>query len=177
MRAKLVRIGNSRGLRLAKPLLLAGGLPLAVPPARADGEPAGVTVRTLVQSTQAWNGTPLPAYPSGQPEVTVLRITIPPGVKLPMHQLLVTSASGASLQLKAGQGLIEMVNQPHFGTNNGSEAAEIVEVYAGGRPIPLMVGGERRCPAVSGAWMGHLDGCDLARSRSVQAVQRPSPPR
>lgn len=47
--------------------------------ARTDGEPAGVTVRTLVQSTQASNGTRLPAYSSGQPEVTVLRITMPPG--------------------------------------------------------------------------------------------------
>lgn len=57
-------------------MLLAGGLLLAVRPALAEGEPAGVTVRTLVQSTRSWNGTPLPAYPSGQPEVTVLHITI-----------------------------------------------------------------------------------------------------
>ncbi len=96
----------------------AGGLLLAVPPAQADGEPARVTVRTLVQSSQAWNGPPpLPAYPSGQPEVTVLHITIPPGEKLPLHQhpvinaglktrgqLLVTSSSGATVQLKAGEG-------------------------------------------------------------------------
>jgi quercetin dioxygenase-like cupin family protein len=139
--------------RALAPLLLAGGLLLAVPPALADGEPASVTVRTLVQSTRSWNGTLLPAYPSGQPEVTVLHITIPPGVALPMHQhpvinagllirgqLLVTSATGASLQLKAGQGLIEMVNQPHYGTNNGSEPAEIVVVYAGvkGQPITVL---------------------------------------
>lgn len=139
--------------RALAPLLLAGGLLLAVPRARADGEPAGVTVRTLVQSTRSWNGTLLPSYPSGQPQVTVLHITIPPGVKLPMHQhpvinagllirgqLLVTSATGASLQLKAGQGLIEMVNQPHYGTNNGSEPAEIVVVYAGvkGQPITVL---------------------------------------
>ncbi|WP_254964323.1 MULTISPECIES: cupin domain-containing protein [unclassified Cyanobium] len=134
------------------PLLFAGGLMLAVPPALADGEPASVRVRTLVQSTQAWNGTRLPAYPSGQPEVTVLHITIPPGVKLPMHQhpvinagmlirgqLLVTSATGAKLQLKAGEGLIEMVNQPHYGTNNGSESAEIVVVYAGVKGQPFTV--------------------------------------
>ncbi|MBW4532126.1 MAG: cupin domain-containing protein [Aphanothece saxicola GSE-SYN-MK-01-06B] len=143
------------------PLLLTGGLLLAVPPAMADGEPASVTVRTLVQSTQSWNGTRLPAYPSGQPEVTVLHITIPPGVTLPMHhhpvinagmlirgQLLVTGAAGARLQLKAGEGLIEMVNQPHFGTNNGSEAAEIVVVYAGvqGQPFTVLepAGGRSR---------------------------------
>jgi hypothetical protein len=62
--------GRSRRRWLAS-LLITGGLLLAVPPAQADGEPARVTVRTLVQSSQAWNGTRLPAYPSGQP-ITVL---------------------------------------------------------------------------------------------------------
>ncbi len=141
-------------------LLIACGLLLTVLPARADGEPAGVTVRTLVKSTRSWNGTPLPAYPSGQPEVTVLHITIPPGVALPMHQhpvinagmlirgrLLVTSAAGASVQLQAGQGLIEMVNQPHYGTNNGTEPAEIVVVYAGVKGQPITVPAPATGPA------------------------------
>ncbi|MEA5423458.1 cupin domain-containing protein [Synechococcus sp. CCY9202] len=134
-------------------LLIGGGLLLAGPRTLADGEPAEVKVQTLVRSGQAWNGTQLPAYPSGEPEVTVLHITIPPGVRLPMHihpvinagmlirgQLLVISEAGAKVQLKAGDGLIEMVNQPHYGTNNGKEAAEIVVVYAGvkGKPITVL---------------------------------------
>jgi quercetin dioxygenase-like cupin family protein len=122
----------------------AGGLLLAVWPALAEGEPAGVTVRTLVQSTRSWNGTPLPAYPSGQPEVTVLHITIPPGVALPMHQHPVINAS---VQLQAGQGLIEMVNQPHYGTNNGTEPAEIVVVYAGVKGQPTTVPAPAAGPA------------------------------
>ena len=146
--------------RALAPLLLAGGLLLTVLPAPAEGEPAGVTVRTLVQSTRSWNGTPLPAYPGGQPEVTVLHITIPPGVALPMHQhpvinagmlirgqLLVTSAAGASVQLRAGQGLIEMVNQPHYGTNTGTEPAEIVVVYAGVKCQPITVPAPAAGPA------------------------------
>jgi len=134
-------------------LLLGASLLVALPPALADGEPATVKVGTLVKSGEAWNGTRLPAYPRGEPEITVLHITIPPGMRLPMHrhpvinagmlirgQLLVTSASGARLQLKAGEGLIEMVNQPHYGTNNGTEPAEIVVVYAGekGKPITVL---------------------------------------
>lgn len=133
--------------------LLGSALLLPGLQALADGEPAGVTVQTLVRSSSAWNGTPLPAYPSGEPEVTVLRITIPPGARLPMHvhpvinagmlirgQLLVTSKAGPTKQLKAGDGLIEMVNQPHYGTNNGMEPAEIVVVYAGvkGKPITVL---------------------------------------
>ncbi len=133
-------------------LLLGGCLLLSGPRALADGEPAGIKVQTLVRSGTAWNGTRLPAYPSGEPEVTVLHVTIPPGMKLPMHihpvinagmlirgQLMVISAAGTSLQLKAGDGLIEMVNQPHYGTNNGTEPAEIVVVYAGVKEKPITV--------------------------------------
>lgn len=133
-------------------LLVGGCLLLSGPRALADGEPAGIKVQTLVRSGTAWNGTRLPAYPSGEPEVTVLHITIPPGMKLPMHihpvinagmlirgQLMVISAAGTSLQLKAGDGLIEMVNQPHYGTNNGTEPAEIVVVYAGVKEKPITV--------------------------------------
>lgn len=46
--------------------------------ALADGEPSGVKVQMLVRAGKACNGTPLPSYPGGEPEVTVLRITIPP---------------------------------------------------------------------------------------------------
>jgi quercetin dioxygenase-like cupin family protein len=120
--------------------------------ALADVEPSDVKVQTLVRADKAWNGTALPAYPSGVPEVTVLHITIPPGAKLPMHvhpvinagmlirgQLLVISEAGPTKQLKAGDGLIEMVNQPHYGTNNGIEPAEIVVVYAGVKGKPITV--------------------------------------
>ena len=142
-------------------LLLGGSLLLPMPPALADGEPAAVKVRTLVKAGEAWNGTQLPAYPKGEPEITVLHITIPPGVQLPMHthpvinagmlirgQLLVTSKEGARLQLKAGEGLIEMVNQPHYGTNNGNEPAEIVVVYAGekGKPITVLEPAAAKAP-------------------------------
>lgn len=134
-------------------LVLGGSLLLPVPPALADGEPAAAKVRTVVKSSEAWNGTRLPAYPKGEPEITVLHITIPPGVKLPMHhhpvinagmlirgQLLVIGEGGARLQLKAGDGIIEMVDQPHYGTNNGTEPAQIVMVYAGttGKPITVL---------------------------------------
>ncbi|MCP9799894.1 hypothetical protein [Synechococcus sp. RedBA-s] len=53
---------------------------------------------------------------------------------------MVISEAGPSLQLRAGEGLIEMVNQPHYGSNNGTEPAEIVVVYAGvkGKPITVL---------------------------------------
>ena len=39
------------------------------------------TKKELIVATKAWTGEKLPAYPSGQPEVTILKITIPPGLR------------------------------------------------------------------------------------------------
>ena len=38
-----------------------------------------ITARELVKSTKSWNGESLPAYPQGQPEITIMRISIPAG--------------------------------------------------------------------------------------------------
>ncbi len=112
-------------------------------------------METLVRSSRSWNGMPLPAYGAGQPQVTILRITIPPGVRLPLHhhpvinagmllegRLRVVAASGAVLELKAGDPIIEMVNAPHFGENPGTLPATIVVVYAGveGQPVTVLEG-------------------------------------
>ena len=42
-----------------------------------------VTVDVLAKTTASWNGATLPSYPTGQPEVTILKISIPPHVQLP----------------------------------------------------------------------------------------------
>ncbi len=111
--------------------------------ALADKPPA-IKVKTLAKSTTSWNGDTLPAYPAGQPEVTVLRITIPPGMQLPLHEhpvinagvlvkgeLQINTKDGESKLLKAGDALIELVNEWHYGANNSAEDAVIFVVYAG----------------------------------------------
>ncbi len=83
--------------------------------ASADQVDPSVAVDVVLKTTQSWNGEKLPAYPSGQPEVTLLNITIPAGTKLPLHQhpvlnagilrkgeLTVTTQSGEKLLMKAG---------------------------------------------------------------------------
>jgi len=103
-----------------------------------------VQVVRLIQSLNSWDGTPLPAYPAGQPEVTILRITVPPGVRLPLHEhpvinagvllrgeLTVVTEQGEALHLKAGEPIVEVVDKWHYGTNEGSEPAEIIVFYAG----------------------------------------------
>ncbi|MDK9720351.1 MAG: cupin domain-containing protein [Rhodospirillales bacterium] len=113
---------------------------------------AEVTVETLAKSSASWNGTPLPAYASGQPEVSILRIRIAPGATLPMHlhpminagvllsgELTVKTEKGDILRLKAGEAIIEVVDQWHSGVNAGKQPAEILVFYAGVAGQPLSI--------------------------------------
>lgn len=103
-----------------------------------------IQVETLVKSTKSWDGSLLPEYSKGQPEVTILKITVAPGVKLPWHQhpvinagvlvkgeLTVTTKSGEKLHMKAGDSIIEVVDKWHYGESGSKEAAEIIVFYAG----------------------------------------------
>lgn len=45
-----------------------------------------IEVVTLVKSNESWNGTVLPKYLDGKPEITILKITIPPHSILPTHK-------------------------------------------------------------------------------------------
>ncbi len=142
-----------RGWAATSVLLLLGwgGGPGRTAPAGGVPAPA-VQVETLARGSRSWDGSSLPAYPIGRPEVTVLRITIPAGLRLPAHshplvnagvllqgRLRVTTAQGAVKELRAGDGLIEVVNQAHSGESLGPGPAVIVVVYAGSPGVPLSV--------------------------------------
>jgi quercetin dioxygenase-like cupin family protein len=110
------------------------------------------TKEKLTVSTEAWTGQKLPAYPSGQPEITMLKITIPQGQRLPMHkhpvinaafvlrgELTVTTDKGKVLRVKAGHPMIEVVNEWHYGANHGTEPVELIVFYAGVKGTPITV--------------------------------------
>src|SRR5450755_4222794 len=40
---------------------------------------------TLLQTTQSWNGKPYTHYPTGQPQLTTIKLTIEPHTALPWH--------------------------------------------------------------------------------------------
>lgn len=109
-------------------------------------------VKVLTKTTSSWNGSELPQYPEGQPEITILRITIPPKSRLPVHehpvinagvllkgQLTVVTEDNEILHLKAGDPIVELVNKPHFGRNEGNEPAEIIVFYAGIKDKPITI--------------------------------------
>jgi len=108
------------------------------------GEEQGIQVETLAKGSVSWDGSKLPDYPEGTPEITILRIKIPAGVTLPMHkhpvinagmllagELTVITEDNKTLHLKAGDSIIEVVNKWHYGKNEGSATAEIIVFYAG----------------------------------------------
>lgn len=113
---------------------------------------AAIESRQLVRSNCSWNGQELPVYPEGEPQITILRIKIPAGAKLPMHKhpvinagvlikgnLTVTTEGGKVLELKAGDPIIEVVKTWHFGQNKGDEPAEIIVFYAGVKEEPITI--------------------------------------
>ncbi|MGF1778040.1 cupin domain-containing protein [Vibrio nomapromontoriensis] len=95
----------------------------------------------LIKSTQSWDGTPLPTYHLTQPEVTIKEIIIEPGERLPLHVhpvinagvllegTLIVKLKEKEITLNAGDGLIEVMNKPHYGLNPGDIPAKIIVVY------------------------------------------------
>ncbi len=111
-----------------------------------------VTVDVLAKTSSSWDGRDLPDYTKGKPEITILRITIPQGVQLPLHkhpvinagillkgELTVVTEDNKTLHLKTGDSIVELVNKWHYGKNEGNKPAEIIVFYAGilGTPITI----------------------------------------
>jgi quercetin dioxygenase-like cupin family protein len=122
-------------------------------PVRTRPEAPAIVVKELIRTDKSWDGKALPAYPRGQPQVTIRRITLPAGARLETHrhpvinagmllsgQLTVVSADGKTLHLKAGDPVVELVDTQHYGINEGNVAAEIMVFYAGIVGTPIAVG-------------------------------------
>lgn len=116
------------------------------------GDEKKVAVEVLSKTGSSWNGKALLKYPAGIPEITILKISIPAGVELPMHthpvinagvllsgQLTVVTEDNRILHLNAGDAIVEVVDTWHYGKNEGSTPAEIIVFYAGvpGQPITV----------------------------------------
>lgn len=120
--------------------------------AHADSAYEGVQVRQIAKATTQWNGRLLPAYPNKNPEITILSYEIAPGVRLPMHKhpvinagvitqgkLTVVAKDGGLLILNPGDSIIELVDQWHYGINDGAEPVKLIMFYAGQEGVPLVI--------------------------------------
>jgi len=135
----------SRTLPVCTPILVALAGTIAAAPARAaDDKTASGHAQILVQSTASWNGKPYAHYPTAQPQLTVLKLTIAPHTALPWHThpfpnagyvlkgalTIHDKASGKSQTFQAGQAFTESVDDVHRGSA-GDEETVVILTYAG----------------------------------------------
>jgi quercetin dioxygenase-like cupin family protein len=106
----------------------------------------------LLQTTQSWNGKPYTHYPTGQPQLTTLRVTIAPHTALPWHThpfpnavyvlsgtlTLQDRASGKTLVVHQGQAVGESVDDVHRGVS-GEEPTVLLITYAGTPGVPTSI--------------------------------------
>ena len=111
-----------------------------------------VQVEQVLQATGSWDGSRYTDYPSGQPQVTVLKITIPPHTTLHWHRHPMISAAyvlsgrltvekrdtGERKVVNAGEALAETVQTTHRGFTT-DEAVELIVFYAGRVDLPVSV--------------------------------------
>ena len=117
--------------------------------AEAQDHVAPIHIEKLTETTSAWDGTPYNSYPSGPPQISILRFTIPPHTTMKWHTHLVPNAGyvisgeitiekldGTKKHVAAGQAVAETVNNIHRGIT-GESTAVLIVFYAGPIDLPL----------------------------------------
>jgi quercetin dioxygenase-like cupin family protein len=108
-----------------------------------------IEIETLAKSTSSWDGTPYKAYPPGQPQLTVLKITIAPHTTMQWHshpmpnagyilsgELTIEKKDGTKKHFIAGQVVTETVDSIHRGVS-GAEPVVLIVFYPGTPDLPL----------------------------------------
>lgn len=111
---------------------------------------SAIQSETLLQSRASWDGEPYTAYPAGQPQLSVLKITIPPHTQLKWHTHPMPNAAyilsgeltvekkedGKTQHFTAGQVVAELVDALHRG-ETGDAPVTLIVFYAGIEGMPL----------------------------------------
>ena len=106
----------------------------------------------LLQTTQSWNGKPYTHYPTGQPQLTTIKLTIEPHTALPWHThpfpnvvyvlsgtlTLHDRASGKTKVVHQGEAVGESVDDIHRG-ESGDEPTVLLITYAGTPGVPTSI--------------------------------------
>jgi quercetin dioxygenase-like cupin family protein len=117
-----------------------------------SAQSSGVKVEQLLQTTRSWDGARYKSYPAGQPQITILKITIPRNTALDWHRhpminagyllsgQLVLQKKGTRQRkvIQAGQALAECVGTVHRGYTT-DQPAQLIVFYAGVPGMPLSI--------------------------------------
>jgi quercetin dioxygenase-like cupin family protein len=129
------------------------GASVAMLHAQGDNKTVATAQReVLVQSSSSWNGKAYTKYPAGQPQLTMLKITIPAHSVLPWHTHPFPNAayvlsgtltvhdrdSGVTKVFHQGEAFAESVDDVHRG-EAGDEPAVLLITYAGTPGVPTSV--------------------------------------
>jgi quercetin dioxygenase-like cupin family protein len=125
----------------------------------ATGKVASAQREVLLQADQSWNGVPYTHYPKGQPELTMLKLTIAAHSVLPWHTHPFPNAayvlsgtltvhdkvSGKTKVFHQGEAFAETVNDVHRG-ETGDEPVVLLVTYSGtpGVPTSIPVKGQQK---------------------------------
>lgn len=115
--------------------------------------PSEAVTKTLLSSSDSWDGVSLPNYPKGKPELIVNHVTIPPHSELKWHHHVVMSygivTQGALTLVKrdtgeektfhVGDAVIETVGSIHRGENRGDVPVEVTVFYISKKGTPLSI--------------------------------------
>ncbi|MEQ9266142.1 MAG: cupin domain-containing protein [Balneolaceae bacterium] len=134
-----------------KPIIKGLLLALLFSSATLAQESPTVKVEVLSKTSTSWDGSAF-EYPKGQPEITISKITLPPGFKLPMHkhpnplggivlkgEIVVTREDGTTHTVKEGEAIVELVNTWHYGKNDTDQPTVLLAFYIGEVGVPLSV--------------------------------------
>jgi quercetin dioxygenase-like cupin family protein len=106
----------------------------------------------LLQTTQSWNGKPYTHYPTGQPQLTTIKLTVAPHTALPWHThpfpnvvyvlsgtlTLHDQASGQTHVVHQGEAVGESVDDIHRG-ETGDQPAVLLITYVGTPGVPTSI--------------------------------------
>lgn len=113
-----------------------------------------IEVTPLLKTTKTASGQDIKYPTTDSPEVTVVKVVIPPGASTGWHKhpypcfgivlsgkLTVEIEGGKTNVFLPGEAVVEVVDTAHNGTNNGTEPVELIMFVTGevGKPFTVRV--------------------------------------
>ena len=143
-------IFKSRSIRISLLLAAMSFMPLLAQNAPLKVQPGQREV--LLQTEKSWNGEQYTHYPTGQVQLTTLKVTLSPHTALPWHThpfpnvvyvlsgtlTLHDKASGKTLVVHQGEAVGESVDDVHRG-EAGDQPAVLIITYAGVPNVPTSI--------------------------------------
>ena len=134
---------------MLRKIFVVGLLAFSFPALPAQQSSGPVQIEPLIQSTKSWDGTPYKAYPTGQPQLSVLKVTLAPHTTMKWHthpvpnaayvlsgEVTVEKQDGTKVHFVTGQAVPETVDIVHRGVS-GDQPTVLIVFYAGTPGVTL----------------------------------------